>query len=80
MGINGSREYLYTNRLVCGGEGGTGPTLVWYLRRVGAAAIEAWDVAAASTGPTAGLPWAAAGATVAKEGTVATAGVVVGGR
>ena len=65
--------------LGCGGEGGTGPTLVLYLRRVGAAATEAWDAAAASAGPTAELGWAAAGVAAAVKGIVVTASAVVGG-
>ena len=65
--------------LGCGGEGGTGPTLVWYLCGVEAATTEAWDVAAASAGPTAGLPLVAAGAEAARENTTAAAVVVVEG-
>ena len=45
--------------LGCKGEGGTGPTLIWFLCGVGATAIEAWGAIAASTEPTVGLPWAA---------------------
>ena len=62
--------------LGCGGEGGTGPTLVLYLRRVGAAATEAWD---ATTGPTAELAWAVAGVVAAVKGIVVTASTMVGG-
>ena len=65
--------------LRCGGEGGTGPTLIWYLREAGAAATEAWDVVVASAGPTVGLPWVAVGAVAAVEGTTVAAATVVGG-
>ena len=41
----------------CGEEGGTGLTLVLYLREVGAAATKAWGAAPSSTGTTVGLPW-----------------------
>ena len=46
---------------------------------VGAVETEAWDAAAASVEPMAGLLWAAAGAAVAVEGTVVAAVAVVGG-
>ena len=64
--------------LGCGGEGGTGPTLIWYLRRVGETPTEVRAAAAASTGPTAGLPWAAARAATAVEGTAGAATAVEG--
>ena len=53
--------------------------MVWYLRRAGAATIEAWEATTASAGPMAGLPWVAAGVAVVEEGTVATTAAVVGG-
>ena len=62
--------------LGCEGEGGTGPTLVLYLRGAGAVGTEAWGTVAASAGPMAGLPWAAvrAAATVVGGGVAAAAG------
>ena len=79
--------------LGCGEEGERGSTLVLYLR--GAGATEAWGAAAASTKPTARLPWvaavvavgarmvatavAAAGAGTATTAVVATVVVVAGG-
>ena len=63
----------------CGGKGGTGPTLVWYLCGAGATTIEAWEAAAASAEPPAGLPWAVAGAAAAVGGgIVAAAATMVG--
>ena len=51
--------------LGCGGDGGVGPTLVWYLRGAGASATGAWEAAAASAEPTAGLPEATVTAGIA---------------
>ena len=50
-----------------------GPTLVWYLRGAGAGVTWAWEVAAASTEPTAGLP-----EEVVAAGTTATAATMAG--
>ena len=61
--------------LGCGREEGIGSTLVWYMRRAGAAATEAWDAAATSVGPMARLPWAV----VAGEGTTVKDAAVGGG-
>ena len=69
----------FQDGLGCGEEGETGLTLVWYLRGVGAATIEAWEAATASAEPTEGLPWVAAGvAEAVGGGTTAVAMVVVG--
>ena len=43
--------------LECGGDGGVGPTLVWYLRGAGASATGAWEAAAASAEPHGRTTW-----------------------
>ena len=68
----------FRDGLGSGGEGGIGPTLVWYLRGAGAVATEAWEAVTAFAEPTAGLPWAAAWAAVVVGGGTAAATAVVG--
>ena len=69
--------------LGCTGQSRTGPTLVLYLRGVGAATTEAWGAAVAIIEPTAVLPWAAAvvvvGAGTTAVPVVVTAVAAVGG-
>ena len=69
----------FRDGLGCRGEGGIGPTLVWYLRGARAVATKAWEAAAPSVEPMAGLPWAAAWAVAAVGGGTAAVAVVVVG-
>ena len=72
-GGGGGGGGAFRDGLGCGGEGGVGPTRVWYLLGVRAVAPRGWEAGAAEEEPTTALPLAATGAAA---GGAAAAGAV----